>query len=49
MAINKVVDSFDEAVKDFFDGATVLIGGFGTPGGARATSWKPWAGRGRRS
>jgi len=34
MAINKVVDSFDEAVKDFFDGATVLIGGFGTPGGS---------------
>jgi len=33
MAINKVVSSFDEAVKDFFDGATVLIGGFGTPGG----------------
>ncbi len=33
MAINKVVDSFDKAVKDFFDGATVLIGGFGTPGG----------------
>ncbi|MCK4697880.1 MAG: hypothetical protein KAT53_06215, partial [Dehalococcoidia bacterium] len=33
MAINKVVDSFDEAVKDFFDGATVLLGGFGTPGG----------------
>jgi 3-oxoadipate CoA-transferase alpha subunit len=33
MAINKVLDSFDEAVKDFFDGATVLIGGFGTPGG----------------
>ncbi len=33
MAINKIVDSFDEAVKDFFDGATVLIGGFGTPGG----------------
>lgn len=34
MAINKVVGSFDEAVKDFFDGATVLIGGFGTPGGS---------------
>jgi len=33
MAINKVVDSFDEAVKDFFNGATVLLGGFGTPGG----------------
>lgn len=34
MAINKVVDSFDEAVKDVFDGATILIGGFGTPGGS---------------
>jgi 3-oxoacid CoA-transferase A subunit len=33
MPINKVVGSFDVAVKDFFDGATVLIGGFGTPGG----------------
>ena len=33
MPINKVVGSFDAAVKDFFDGATVLIGGFGTPGG----------------
>lgn len=34
MAINKVVASFDEAVKDVFDGATILIGGFGTPGGS---------------
>jgi len=33
MAINKGGDSVDEAVKDFFDGATVLLGGFGTPGG----------------
>lgn len=32
MAVNKVVDSFDEAVKDVFDGATILIGGFGNPG-----------------
>jgi 3-oxoadipate CoA-transferase alpha subunit len=33
MAVNKVVGSFDEAVKDVFDGATILIGTFGTPGG----------------
>jgi 3-oxoacid CoA-transferase A subunit len=32
MSINKEVASFDEAVKDVFDGATVLIGGFGDPG-----------------
>jgi len=32
MPVNKVVDSFDEAVKDAFDGAVVLIGGFGNPG-----------------
>ncbi len=28
MAINKVVESFDEAVKDVFDGAVILVGGF---------------------
>lgn len=33
MAVNKVVDSFDEAVNDVFDGATILIGTFGNPGG----------------
>jgi len=33
MPINKVVASFDEAVKDVFDGATILFGGFGPPGG----------------
>jgi acyl CoA:acetate/3-ketoacid CoA transferase alpha subunit len=32
MAINKVVDSFDEAVADLADGAVLLIGGFGGPG-----------------
>ena len=37
MAVNKVVDSFDEAVKDVFDGAIILIGTFGTPGGC--PSW----------
>ncbi len=33
MPVNKVVESFDEAVKDIFDGAVILFGGFGTPGG----------------
>ena len=32
MPINKVVPSFDEAVADIFDGAVLLIGGFGGPG-----------------
>ena len=32
MPINKVVPSFDEAVTDVFDGAVLLIGGFGGPG-----------------
>ncbi|MFH1383289.1 MAG: 3-oxoacid CoA-transferase subunit A [Chloroflexota bacterium] len=29
MSVNKVVASFDEAVKDVFDGAVILFGGFG--------------------
>ena len=33
MTINKVVDSFDEAVADVFDGAVILIGGFGPSNG----------------
>jgi 3-oxoadipate CoA-transferase alpha subunit len=36
MAINKVIDSFDEAVKDVFDGAVILLGGFGNPGACPA-------------
>lgn len=31
--INKVVPSFDEAVKDVFDGAVILMGGFGPANG----------------
>jgi 3-oxoadipate CoA-transferase alpha subunit len=31
--INKVINSFDEAVADIFDGATILIGGFGSANG----------------
>ena len=33
MAVNKVLESFDEAVKDVFDGAIILFGGFGGAGG----------------
>jgi len=32
MPVNKVLDSPEEALKDVFDGAFVLIGGFGNPG-----------------
>jgi len=34
MPINKVVASFAEAVADIYDGASIMIGGFGGPGGA---------------
>jgi 3-oxoadipate CoA-transferase alpha subunit len=30
MPINKIVNSFDEAVADIKDGATIMVGGFGT-------------------
>lgn len=33
MAVNKIVKSFDEAVADVPDGATILIGNFAGPGG----------------
>lgn len=33
MSINKVVSSFDEAVADIFDGAVILMGGFGPANG----------------
>ena len=33
MAINKVYETFDKAVKDVPDGATILIGNFAGPGG----------------
>jgi len=34
MPINKIVDSFDKAVADIEDGATIMIGGFGIVAGA---------------
>jgi 3-oxoacid CoA-transferase subunit A len=33
MSVNKVYPSFDEAVADIPDGASIMIGGFGGPGG----------------
>lgn len=33
MSINKVVGSFEEAVADIFDGASIMVGGFGGAGG----------------
>ncbi len=33
MPINKILKSFDEAVKDVFDGAVILMGGFGPANG----------------
>lgn len=33
MAINKVFSSPDDAVADIFDGATIMVGGFGSYGG----------------
>ena len=33
MPINKIVSSFDEAVADVFDGASILVGGFISVGG----------------
>ena len=33
MAVNKVINTFDEAVADIPDGATILIGNFAGPGG----------------
>ena len=33
MPINKIVSSFDEAVADIFDGAVILLGGFGPANG----------------
>ena len=33
VTINKVFNNCDEAVADIFDGATIMIGGFGSFGG----------------
>jgi 3-oxoacid CoA-transferase A subunit len=38
LSINKLYDSFDKAIFDVFDGAVILIGGFG-PGGAGVPSY----------
>ena len=33
MPINKIIQSFDSAVEDILDNATVMVGGFAGPGG----------------
>ena len=33
MTANKIINSADEAVADIFDGATIMVGGFGSFGG----------------
>ncbi len=33
MTVNKIFHSFDETVADIFDGATIMVGGFGSFGG----------------
>ena len=33
MPINKILDSFEEAVRDVPDGATIMLGNFAGPGG----------------
>jgi 3-oxoadipate CoA-transferase alpha subunit len=48
MAINKIVSGFDEAVSDVFDGATVLIGGFGPADGIPSYLIKALARKGVR-
>ncbi len=41
MAINKVVASFEEAVADIPDGATLMIDGFAGPGGTPQNLFTP--------
>jgi len=33
MPVNKIYETCDDAVADVFDGATIMIGGFGSFGG----------------
>ena len=49
MPINKVVSSFEEAIADVHDGATILIGGFGTSGGCPSYLIKALAKKGTKN
>jgi len=48
MPVNKIVDSFDEAVADIEDGATIMIGGFGWVAGAPSLLLEALARKGSR-
>ncbi len=47
--MNKIVSSFDEAIADIFEGATVLVGGFGTRDGYPSYLIKALARRGTKN
>lgn len=47
--INKVVDSFDEAVADIFDGAIILMGGFGPANGTPSNLLRALAKQGAKN
>lgn len=49
MSINKVVGSFDEAVADIFDGAVILMGGFGPANGTPSNLLRALARQGARN
>jgi 3-oxoadipate CoA-transferase alpha subunit len=49
MSINKIVDSFDEAVADIFDGAVILMGGFGPANGTPSNLLRALAKQGARN
>lgn len=46
MPVNKIVSSFDEAVADVMDGATIMVGGFGVVAGAPSLLLEAVAGKG---
>lgn len=49
MSINKVVGSFDEAVADVFDGAVILMGGFGPANGTPSNLLRALAKQGAKN
>ncbi len=49
MSINKVVNSFDEAVADIFDGAVILMGGFGPANGTPSNLLRAMADQGAKN
>ena len=49
MPVNKIFKSCDEAVADIFDGATIMVGGFGSYGGLPINLIVALAGRGAKN